>query len=299
MLKLAQIAQFAAVADQGSIRAGARHLGLAQPALTRAIQDLERTLGATLFLREARGVVLTAAGAAFLERARVILGDVRRAEEAVRQLAGGIKGELRIGLSIAAQLSVLPAVLPRFRRRFPDVRLTIVEGFLPTLERDLRNGLTDLYIGPAYDGEVPGDLRSEFLFENERLVMGRRGHPLEGARDLPDLDGTAWLTTSITHSAGDELGQIFAARGLPPPRLAARCQSALSILSVLLRSDLLAMLPRQWTDAPGLGDGLAAFLPGRSFPAPPIHLVQRQGLGLTPAGEHFADLVRITARPAE
>mgnify|MGYP002622526106 CR=1 FL=1 len=83
-----------AVAEKGSLRAAARSLGLAQPAITRSIQELEHSLSAQLFIREGRGVTLTPIGEGLLLRAITILGDVRRAREAVSQQQGSAEGEL-------------------------------------------------------------------------------------------------------------------------------------------------------------------------------------------------------------
>lgn len=290
-MKFNQLRDFVAVAENGSLRGAARALGLAQPAITRSVQELEHSLGTQLFVREARGVRLTPIGEDFLIRAMTILGEVRRAREAVHQRQDGVEGQLVLGLSIAGHLGVFSKALKSFRRRYPGVRLRLIEGFLPTLENDLRNGLIDLYIGPVPEGSQPADLTVTRLFDNRRVVVGRRDHPLSGVRRLAELAQADWLTTSITHEARDELAQVFRDQGLPPPRLAAQAQSALSILTALVNSDLLAMLPIQWVESPLLGDRLEQIALAGTFVAPPIMLVHRAGIGLTPAGEYFAHLV--------
>jgi DNA-binding transcriptional LysR family regulator len=290
-MKFNQLRDFVAVAENGSLRGAARALGLAQPAITRSIQDLEHSLGTQLFIREARGVRLTPIGEDFLTRAMTILGEVRRAREAVHQRQDGLEGQLVLGLSIAGHLGVFAAVLKGFQRRYPRVRLRLIEGFLPTLEADLRNGLVDLYIGPVPEGARPADLSVTRLFDNRRIVVGRRNHPMAGVRRLADLAEVDWLTTSITHDAADELTQLFRDKGLPPPRLAAQCQSALSILTVLVNSDLLAMLPMQWVENPMLTEWLTPIPLEGPLVAPPMMLVHRAGIGLTPACEYFTHLV--------
>ena len=74
-MKLTQLSYVAAVAERGSLRAAARHLGIAQPAFSRSIAELERELGAPLFERRARGMVATPLGQAFVRRATAILND--------------------------------------------------------------------------------------------------------------------------------------------------------------------------------------------------------------------------------
>lgn len=297
-MRLNQLRDFVAVARTGSLRAAARDLGLAQPAITRSIRELEHSLGAQLFIREARGARLTPIGERMLPRASAILRDVQRTRDEVRQLSGEAEGELVVGLSIAGHMGVLGNVLDPFMRRWPGVRLRLIEGFLPTLAADIAAGFVDLYIGPVADPAGFPTLTFEKLFDNERMVIGRIGHPLSSARSLAELSGAAWLTTSITQDAGEELDDVFAERGLPPPNRVCQCQSALSILTVLASSDILAMAPRQWVES-RVTHGLIGPIPLlERFPAPPIMLVQRVGLGPIPAAEHFVHLIRRALSPA-
>ena len=83
-----------AISERGSLRAASRHLQLAQPALTRSVQELERELGVPLFERRARGMILTPMGEAFVRRASAVLSEVRRARDEVEQLHGGTRGRV-------------------------------------------------------------------------------------------------------------------------------------------------------------------------------------------------------------
>ncbi len=291
-MKFNQLRDFVAVAEVGSLRGAARTLSLAQPAITRSIQELEHSLGTQLFVREARGVRLTPIGEEFLTRARAILEEIRRAQESVQQQQQDAEGSLVIGLSVVAHLGIAGSVLPPFNKRYPRVRLRIIEGFLPTLDKDLRQGLIDLFVGPVPDGTQSGDLQYTPLFENKRVVVARKGHPLVKATSLADLSDAIWLTTSITREAEDELHAVFRKRGLPNPRLGGQAQSALSILTLMLNTDMLAMMPVQWVNSPLLKPWLEEIDLDEDFRAPPIMMVHRAGLGLTPAGEYFAHLVQ-------
>ena len=291
-MKFNQLRDFVAVAEAGSLRAASRALDLAQPAITRSIQELEHSLGAQLFIRGARGVRLTPVGRTFLIRAKTILEEVRRSRDEVGQVQGRTEGLLVVGLSIAGHMGVLERVLRPFTQRYPRVRLRVIEGHLPTLEGSLLDGSMDVFVGPVLEGRAAPELSVSKLFDNERLVIGRRGHPLSGARTLADLGGAVWLTTSITHDAADELNDAFAEHGLPAPTLMGQSQSALSILTLLIGTDMLAMAPRQWVESPLARDLIAPIPLDRRFAAPPIVLVHRTGLRLTPAAEHFVSLVQ-------
>jgi DNA-binding transcriptional LysR family regulator len=291
-MKLHHFEEVVAIAERGSMRAAARHLQIAQPALTRSLALLERELGAPLFERRARGVVATPLGEAFVARARSILTEIRRTREEVEQLRGAGTGTVTVGLSIAAHLALLPPSLRPFRTRYPDIRLHIIEGFYPTLEERLRDGTVDFYIGPDGGAQPVPQLSREVLFHNRRIVLCRAGHPLAAATSLRELVGQDWVTTSITADASDEINAFFARHHLPPPRLAVRSQSALTLLTCLANSDLLAMVPAQWERFEMTGKALITIKVEEELTAPPLVLVRRADLPLTPAALHLLDLMR-------
>jgi LysR family transcriptional regulator, regulator of abg operon len=291
-MKLNQFRDVVAIAERGSLRAAARHLQLAQPALTRSVHELERELGAPLFERRARGMILTPMGQAFVRRASAVLTEVRRARDEVEQLHGGTAGKVVAGLSLAAHIALLPKALAPFRARYPQVELHLIEGWYPTLEAGLKDGGVDFYVGPRPDQEPSSELILETLFENDRIILARKGHPLAGAHSLRDLAGAEWATTSVTFNAEEELGALFAQYRMPPPRLALRSQSALTLMIALACSDLLAMVPMQWTDFSETSDTLAPIPVKETIPAPPIVTARRAGLPLTPAAEYLLDLLR-------
>lgn len=291
-MKLNQLRDIVAVAERGSLRAAARHLDLAQPALTRSVRDLERELGAPLFERRARGMILTPMGAAFVRRANAVLSEVRRAREEVEQLHGGTRGEVVAGLSMVALTALLPKALSQFRARYPNVQLHLIEGWYTTLENALRDGSMDFYVGPEPVQAPPGDLVQELLFENVRIVLGRKGHPLGDARSLSQLIDAEWATTSVTFKAEEEFSELFSRFDLPAPKLALRSQSALTLMSSLAASDLLAMVPIQWIQSPWVGDQLERIPVRESLRAPSIVTIRRAGLPLTPAAEYLLDLMR-------
>jgi LysR family transcriptional regulator, regulator of abg operon len=301
-MKLNQLRDAAAIAEHGSLRAAARALRLAQPALTRSVRELEHELGTGLFERRTKGMVLTPVGEAFVRRAKAILSDVERARVEVDQIQGGVGGSLVAGLSIAAHILLLPRSLERFNKRYPDVHLKIIEGFFPTLVGGLRDGSVDFYIGPRPSGHIPEGLVVEKLFDNTRQIVCRVGHPLARKRGKPsslrDLSNADWLTTSITQEANDELDAIFRRHELPPPRLLVQTQSALSVILTLLHSDLLAMMPVQFTQFALVQKAITSIPVIETLPAPPIVLVRRAGFSLTPAADYFMDLLRNRPRKA-
>ena len=297
-MKLNQLRNIVAVAERGSVRGAALQLGVGQPALTKSIQELEREIGSALFARGAKGMLPTAAGKALIARAAGILSEVRRAGEEARQLAGDTTGSVSVAFSIAAHIDILPAVLRRFRQRYSDVQVTVSESSFEAIEARLREGRIDLYVGPASERPLAGDFEAEVLFENERMIVARAGHPLSQARSLNSLIDAEWATTSITFHAEDELSELFRANGLRPPKLMFRSQTALTTMIALTNSDLLCMVPVQWANFELTSKALSRIPVGERLPAPTIVAVRRGGIPLTPVAQYFMDLTRTIASRA-
>lgn len=294
-MKLTQLRHLTTVAELGGLRRAARHLGLAQPAITRSIRDLEQELGATLFERSAGGMRLTPIGEAFVRRSVAVQMELDRARDEVQQLKGVSTGIVSIGLSTAPHVSMLPRVLEPFRARYPDVRLRITEGLFPTLESAMRDGSIDFYVGPLSEDRLAGAFTVEKLFDNQRIVLCRRGHPLARATSLADLADARWVATSVTANSEAELFPLFEQRGLPLPIIAVQAQSALSMITVAASSDILAMMPRQWLDFARAGRLLVQIPLRETLAAPAICVVTRAGMPLTPVAEHLCDLFRRSA----
>jgi len=291
-MKLTQLDDFVAIVEHGSLRSAARQLGMPQPALTRSVRALEKELGVVLFERQPRGMALTGLGRLFHRRASAVIHEVRRARDELAQSQGQAEGTVVVGLSIMPHIGMLPRVLPQFRSRYPKVRLRVIEGLFPDLEESLRNGAVDVYIGAAPRMAPAPGLVSEILFRNTRAVVCRKGHPLARATRLKDLVGAEWATTSVDYDAAEDLASLFAAHRLAPPQVMYQARSALSLMVGIASTDLLALVPIQWEEF-SLTRGVLQVLPlQHRIQAPPIALVRRPDLPLTPAAEHFCDLMK-------
>jgi len=252
---------------------------------------LERELGAPLFERRQRGTILTPMGALFLRRARIATSELGRAREEIQQHQGGVEGSVVACLSTVPHIALMPRALPDFRKRYPKVHVHLVEGLVySSVESRLKDGSADFYVGIVPDEGPAPDLKIEKLFDNTRVVMGRVGHPLANARSLSELADAEWV------SAGDkaevELAEIFRRHGLIPPRHLAMGDSALSLIVLIAYTDMLAILPRQWTEFLPMRTMLQKIDVRETISAPAVALIRRADMPLTPAAEHLCDLLR-------
>src|ERR1700759_2909789 len=144
-MELRHLRYFVAVAEEGSVTyAAERRLHTAQPSLSRQMRDLELEIGAQLFQRDARGVVLTAAGRIFYDQARIILLQVEVAREAARKADQPGKQVLVIGFLAGQELVWLPEVLRIVREEAPGIEVIISNRSSPELALALAQGKVDL-----------------------------------------------------------------------------------------------------------------------------------------------------------
>src|SRR5881409_272160 len=124
-MELRHLRYFLAVAEALNFTKAAALLRVAQPALSRRVQDLEDEIGVDLLKRSPRGVVLTAEGKVFLEKTRHILNLADEAVEQVRALARGEYGELHVGYAPTPTVEILPPALAAFKKAFPRVKVLL------------------------------------------------------------------------------------------------------------------------------------------------------------------------------
>ena len=141
----------------------ASQLRVAQPALSRRVQDLEDEIGVDLLKRSPRGVVLTAEGKVFLEKTRQVLKLADESVEQVRALARGEEGELHMGYAPAPTVEILPPALAAFQKAFPRVRVLLHDFSEQELIDGLRNGRLELALLPHGAGLKSVGLEFETL----------------------------------------------------------------------------------------------------------------------------------------
>ncbi len=124
-LELNDLRSFLILAEQLHFRRAAEILHVSQPALSKQIRRLEDRLGGPLLMRRSRGLHLTSAGQVLLQHARRIVEDSESAERITRLALKGEAGTLRVGFGIAVLARGLPNLMMRFRKRFPNVDLSV------------------------------------------------------------------------------------------------------------------------------------------------------------------------------
>ncbi|WP_302566947.1 LysR substrate-binding domain-containing protein [Alistipes indistinctus] len=159
---------FKTVADRLSFTKAAAELLISQPAVTKQINELERLLGKPLFLRHGNRISLTDDGVRLLEYANRILALYGELRDAFVEEQGAFSGEIRLGASTTLSQYVLPGLLAKFRKLYPDVRVTLFNGNTEQIERQIADGKLDFGM---IEGTASNPALHYELFMDDELVL--------------------------------------------------------------------------------------------------------------------------------
>jgi DNA-binding transcriptional LysR family regulator len=219
-VELRQLEAFVAVAEELHFKRAAEKLHIGQPTLSELVQRLERELGTPLFTRTTRRVTLTEAGIELLDRAQSILEDVAGADAAVRRIAGGDAGTVRLGITPPVAQTLAPHLAAALAREAPDVELKVRRMWLPALQTAIPDGAVDVTITVGVVPDPPGIIGEVFCAE-PMLASVRAGHPLAG-RSTVALEELAGETLGVSSAdlfpaCPDATRQLLKSVGVAPP----------------------------------------------------------------------------------
>ncbi len=224
MLNLGRLQVLCEVVNRGSFSAAADALSYTQSAVSQAIARLEAETGATLVIRDRRGVRPTAAGDTLVIHAEAIFAQVEAAEIELAAVLGIRAGRLRVASFPSAGATLMPLAVARFRRAHPDVALTLAEGEPEQIGPRLRAGEFDLALLFEFPGAQPrrerlaAGLRLMTLLEDPMDVALPAHHPLASkpALTLADLSHEQWVQTSSESPCARHVVRSCLAAGFEP-----------------------------------------------------------------------------------
>ncbi|WOI57878.1 LysR substrate-binding domain-containing protein [Palleronia sp. LCG004] len=241
-VKLRHLRIFLAVAEERTISAAARKLGVAQPSLSKAMADLEAMLGVELLARVGRGVVLTAEGTTFRRHAILALQQLETGAEAIQ--AGGSAGTIAVGVLPTAAGRLLPDAALDLRTRRPGLRLAITTGPHRHLVERLRANEIALMVGRMPEAaEMPG-LRFEWLYDEEVVLVGRKDHPFALHDHAAALRANPLILPNRNAIIRRPVEDFLAVSGILDPVIAFETVSLAAGLRLLEGSDMLWFISR-------------------------------------------------------
>ncbi|MBB6011975.1 DNA-binding transcriptional LysR family regulator [Aquamicrobium lusatiense] len=191
-MNLKQIEYFIALAEELHFGRAAERLGMAQPPLSRQIQQIEADLGAQLINRGRNAISLTQAGERFYERGSALLAELGDIRLEIRRIGQGAEGRLRIGFVGSATYGMLPTILKSFRASWPEVNLSLAPMNNAQLQRSLIRRDIDIAIArPALnDSEI---VTRKLIDEPLVLAAPDALITTPGPVSLPELGGVSYI----------------------------------------------------------------------------------------------------------
>ena len=232
-MELRQLEYFVAVAEEASFTRAAERVHVAQPGVSAQIRRLERELGHDLLDRSGRTVTLTDVGAAVLPLARAALQSVESARRTVEELAGLVRGVVRVGMVVSCGTMDLPELLSAFHSRHPDVEITLAEANSDTSIESLVDGRLDLAL-VGYAGETPAGLAVRVLADEPLVAAVSASDPWYG-RESVTLDELLERGLICLPPGTGLRGALDAACGTRKPRIAFEASAPPMVITLAQR----------------------------------------------------------------
>jgi DNA-binding transcriptional LysR family regulator len=288
-----QLKLFVAAARQGSITAAAADLRIAQPSVTEQLRLLENELGTRLHSKTGRGIELTPAGRVFLKEARVIIS---RMEGLKRRLASSLACRavepLTVGGSYSPSASLLPSLLARFQKTYPQVQLVLRTGNGLAIERLVLKGEVDLAI--IHNPPINHQLTMEAYQTEPYIVFVAAAHPLAKRKQLSseDLRQVGFITRKGSRSTGTlrEYLQHLKNNGFKP-NVIMRCDTPEAVKEAV-RSKMGAgiLFKRAVTDSIARHEFEVLKMPGEPFEGK-SYIIYHKKRPLSPSAREFLNLL--------
>jgi DNA-binding transcriptional LysR family regulator len=279
-LKLRQLALLQAIDRHRALNRVAAEMRLSQPAITKALHEVEDIFGTSLFERSSRGLKPTVAGEAVLRYAQRWLADLESTAKVLAAIDAGHGGRVRIGITTQVPQALLSAALDHLLAQSPRLSVFITEGTTDQLVGRMVERELDCAIGRSYEGDAQ-DIVQEAIYEQEPcLTVAARNQrrlsrgPLDWAK-LAQLD---WILPPPNTPMRRLYNTIFVTAGVQPPVPIMETISVRSMETVLRsQPNAIAILPRDVVDELFKGGPIAALNYRLGWTLPPVtYFCQRQ-----------------------
>lgn len=238
LMTATQLKAFLHFADTQSYSGAATASGLSQPAIHRAVRELEKICVAQLAVRRGRGMMLTTAGQAMARGVRLAAAEIAAGIDEARGYPED-GGRIAIGAMPLSRALVVPRAIAHFLRDMPGTVVDVVEGSWRELVDPLLDGVIDITVGALRDDPPPG-IDQVSLFTDRLAIFGRKGHPLSGrAVQLSDLRAQSWVVGPIGTPLRTHWEALFEGA---MPTVPVECGSVMVIRGLVMQSDLLTLL---------------------------------------------------------
>jgi DNA-binding transcriptional LysR family regulator len=299
-LKLRELRILLAVTQAGSMGKAALALSISQPAVSRAITDMESSLGVSLLDRTPQGVEPTPYGRALINRGLIVFDELRLGVNEIKSIADPTAGEVRIGGSSATVVGVIAAVIDRLAAKHPRVSFHVVVTAEPTAHfRLLRERNVDIVIAGMYAPPSEADIDSEILYEDQMVVVASSKNPWTRRRKikLAELANEPWALLPPDTRLGSAVAEAFRANGLEAPRTTVTTESGHLRDTLLATGRFLTVLQRSLLQFPVKHPSLKVLPAELAATRRPTGLMTLKNRTLSPVARLFIECAREIAKP--
>jgi DNA-binding transcriptional LysR family regulator len=304
-LKLRDLRLLDAVVRSKSIAKAAVQLNLTQPAVSKALSELEHMLGVRLVDRGRQGAEPTPYGRALLKCGVTIFDDLRQGVREIEFLSDPAAGDVRIAVTEPIAAGVLPIIVARIARQYPRISIYVAQSPVAVLEhrtpqyRDLRERNVDLVLGPFAKPFAEDGLEAELLFEEKPVVVA--GIRSRWARRrkvaLADLKDEPWCIPPPDTLVGARFEEAFRAVGLDVPNRKVLASSIQLNIGLLATEHFLTILPDSLLWFSGKRLGIKALPIKLSVPPRSIGIVTLRNRTINAAARIFIQTAQEVTRP--
>ncbi|HZF84130.1 MAG TPA: LysR family transcriptional regulator, partial [Burkholderiaceae bacterium] len=277
----------------------AAEMHLSQPAITKALHEVEDIFGSTLFTRSSRGLVPTPAGDAVLHYARRWLAELEATTRVLTSIEAGRSGRLRLGLTQQVPQQLMSAALTHLLDRSPRISVMVREGTTDELVANLLAREIDCAIGRSYDGDASGLVQQAIYEQEPCLIVGARNvkrlsrGPLDWAR-LAQLD---WILPPPNTPMRRTYNAVFVGAGVQPPMPILETTSLRGIEMVLRQEpNAITIFARDVMEEMERASGWAALPYRLNWNLPPVSFFTLKELDGHPTVQALREVVVATAR---
>jgi DNA-binding transcriptional LysR family regulator len=296
-LKLSDLHLFITVVEMGSMGKAAEQLAIAQPSVSKAIADLEHTIGVRLLDRTVTGVAPTAYGRALLRRGIGAFDELRQGIKDLESLDDPTVGQVRIGCPEAIASGLLVKVLDQFSSQYPRVKVGVSAA--DNMSRELwqvRERQVDLLLGSVSRLFAEEDLEAEVLYNDRPFIVSGSNNRWARRRkvELEELLGEPWLLP------GDDfyLAEAFQSQGFAAPKFGMTSYSVYQRILLLATGRFIGLLSGSVLRFSPAEHFSLSILPVDFFRLTwPIAIVTLKDRTITPVVQTFIDCIRDVARP--
>lgn len=295
-LKPSQLRLVSALAKTGKLQDAAEQLGIAQPAASRALAEIEALAGTPLFMRHPKGMTITQQGQTVAQKALVILREMRDLEENLSNIKAGTAGKIRVGAVTGPVIKYLVPAINTLKSTAPDLDVTVEVAPSRQLLRELLSGRLDFVLARILSEFDDRNFEVTPVGVEKVTLLVRQTHPLAAATnlDLKDVAHLEWVLQDKDSPIREAVVGAFHTENQTAPANVVNSSSLLFALGYLAETDAVAAVSSEVAQLlvqDPIAAKFACLKLRKDIDVPPYFLVRLASHAESPASRSLIQLI--------